>query len=355
MNTKMKRGRRNPGSALWLILIVLFVLTLTPAVFGGGRAEPSAAEPAAAPVQKKAIKLSHSHQASDASEIHTAAVVFRDYVNENSDTLEVKIYAANALGEERVVYEAMQLGAGATCVISGTAILNNFNQKIGVLDLPFLWEDYDHVHRVLDGEVGDILAAELDRSGFHVLAWMDSWGFRNVVTSKVEVKKPEDLKGLKIRTIQTPIYVAALNAMGANATPMAFGEVYTAMQTGVLDGFEHGASVVVAQKFYEVAKYIALTQHLFGPLVFAYSKMQWAELTDEEKAILEEGARRARDEQRRLAPVEVNKAFDFLKQQGMVINEIDTTTFEQNALSIQDEIAKERGASDLLQKIRAVR
>jgi len=302
---------------------------------------------------KKLIKLSHSHQADFASEIHTAAWIFQKWVEDNSDTLEVKIYAANQLGEERAVYEGMQLGSGATCVISGTAILNNFNKKIAVLDLPFMWKSYDHAHKVLDGKVGDILAKELDGTGFQVLAWMDSWGFRNVVTSKKEVKKPEDLKGLKIRTIQTPTYVAALNAMGANATPMAFGEVYTAMQTGVLDGYEHGSAVTKAQKFYEVAKYISLTQHLFGPLVFAYSKKEWAQLTDKERAVILDGAKMARDVQRSLGPLREEEAFEFLKTKGMVINPIDTSGFRKNAVAIQDNFAKERGATDLLQIIRS--
>ncbi len=302
---------------------------------------------------KKVIKLSHSHQADFASEIHTAAWIFQKWVHDNSDTLEVKIYAANALGEEREVYEGIQLGSGATCVISGTAILNNFNQKVGVLDLPFLWKGYDHVHRVLDGKAGEILAKELEAAGFKVVAWMDSWGYRNVVTSRKEVKAPEALKGLKIRTIQTPIYVAALNAMGANATPMAFGEVYTSMQTGVLDGFEHGAAVVKAQKFYEVSKYIALTRHLFGPLVFAYSEKEWGKLTDKEKQVVLEAAKMARDVQRGLAPIREAEAFEFLKGKGMVINDIDTSTFGKNAVGIQDKIAKERGATELLGVIRA--
>ena len=309
---------------------------------------------ASAFAETKVIKLSHSHQADFASEIHTAAWIFQKWVHDNSDTLEVKIYAANALGEERDVYEGMQLGSGASCVISGTAILNNFTEKIGVLDLPFLWKGYDHVHKVLDGQAGELLAKELDDAGFKVLAWMDSWGYRNVVTSKKEVQGPEDLKGLKIRTIQTPIYVAALNAMGANATPMAFGEVYTAMQTGVLDGFEHGAAVVKAQKFYEISKYIALTRHLFGPLVFAYSNSEWEKLTDAEQQVIMEAAIIARDVQRGLAPIREAEAFNFLREKGMMIHEIDTSTFRQNALAIQDEIAKERSATELLERIRAV-
>ena len=271
----------------------------------------------------------------------------------NSDALEVQIFAANALGEEREVYEGMQLGSGATAVISGTAILNNFSRKIGVLDLPFIWQGYDHVHSVLDGGVGDTLAQELEGEGFKVLAWMDSWGYRNVYTAKKEVTAPEDIAGLKIRTIPTPIYVAAVNAMGANATPMAFGEVYTAMQTGVLDGFEHSASVVKAQRFYEVAKYGALTQHLFGPLAFVYSKAEWDKLSEVEQDVILEGARIARDEQRRLAPIKEAEGFDFLKDQGMVFHEIDTTQFRKNAASVQEELAEERGALQLLKMIRS--
>ncbi|HSB82324.1 MAG TPA: TRAP transporter substrate-binding protein [Candidatus Methylomirabilis sp.] len=330
---------KRPASLIFLTMALLVGLVL------------ATTSPALA--AKKVIKLSHSHQADFASEIHTAAWIFQKWIEDNSDTLEVKIYAANALGEERAVYEGMQLGSGATAVISGTAILNNFNKKIAVLDLPFLWKSYDHAHRVLDGKVGEALAKDLDQTGFQVLAWMDSWGFRNVVTAKKEVKTPADLKGLKIRTIQTPTYVAALNAMGANATPMAFGEVYTAMQTGVLDGYEHGSAVTKAQKFYEVSKYIALTQHLFGPLVFAYSKKDWAQLSDKEKAVILEGARMARDVQRTLGPLREQEAFDFLKSKGMVIHKIDTSSFQKNAVAIQDSFAKERGATDLLQMIRS--
>jgi len=330
----MKKAKRLMFIVLVLAAIVLLV----------------ASSPALA--AKKLIKLSHSHQADFASEIHTAAWIFQKWIEDNSDTLEVKIYAANQLGEERAVYEAMQLGSGATAVISGTAILNNFSKKTAVLDLPFMWKSYDQAHHVLDGKVGEILAKELDNSGFYVLAWMDSWGFRNVVTSKKEVKVPADLKGLKIRTIPTPTYVAALNAMGANATPMAFGEVYTAMQTGVLDGYEHGAAVTKAQKFYEVAKYIALTQHLFGPLVFAYSKKEWSGLTEKEKAVILDGAKMARDIQRTLGPLREQEAFDFLKAKGMVIHKIDTSGFRKNAVEVQDKIAKDIGGTDILDIIR---
>jgi len=318
----------------------------------------AAAALAVAPVAaqtKKQIKLSHSSQASADSELHQAATVFEQEIAKISPTLEVKIYAANALGQERDVYEAMQLGSGATCAISGTAIVTNFNKRLGVLDLPFMWRDYGHTHKVLDGPVGATLAKELEGNGFKVLVWMDSWGYRNVITAKKAVNKPEDIKGLKIRTIPTPIYVAALNAMGANATPMAFGEVYNAMQTGVLDGFEHSAGMTYANKFYEVAKYGALTRHLFGPIVFACSMKEWQKFTPDEQKAIQAAANKARDNNRELAPIREKEAFDGLKAKGMTFVEIDTTGFRQAAVKVQDDLAKERGATDLLETIRTTK
>lgn len=305
-------------------------------------------------LRSQVIKFSHCHQADFSSELHTSAWQFQQYVNYKSETLRVKLYPSNALGQEREIYEGMQLGGGATCIVSGTAILNTFIRSIGVLDLPFLWRDYGHVHRVLDGDVGRYFAGQLGREGFKLLAWLDSWGYRNVVTARREIHSPEDLGGLKIRTIETPIYIAALKAMGANATPMAFGEIYTSLQTGVLDGFEHNASTVLANKYYEVAKHIVLTRHLFGPVVLVYSKADWERLSGKEQALVQEAADMARDIERALAPVRDSECLETLKQHGMTITEIDTSAFRDAAVDLQNRVAAELGATELLETIRSL-
>jgi len=301
---------------------------------------------------KKQVKISHATAADVANDNHMVAFIIASYINSNSDTLEARIYPANQLGEERAVVEAMQLGAGATMHIGGTAIHNNFNKRMGVLDLPFMWINYDHAHHVLDGKVGETLAAEHEKLGLKVLGWQDSWGYRNVVTTKKEIKKPEDLKGLKIRTIQTPTYVAALNAMGASATPMAFGEVYTSLQTGVLDGFEHASAVVYTGKYYEVAKYVTLTGHLFGPTVTVISKKEWDGYTDKEKQVVAAAAKLAQDVNRSLSVQRDAESLDKLKAKGMIVNPIDKTGFVKAALPLQDQLAKTLGADDLLKVIR---
>ncbi len=313
----------------------------------------SSAAPSAHAQAKKQVKISHATAADVANDNHMVAWILANHVNSNSDTLEARIYPANQLGEERAVVEGMQLGAGATIHVGGTAIHNNFNKRMGVLDLPFLWRDYDHAHRVLDGKVGQTLGAEHEKLGLKVLGWQDSWGYRNVVTVKKEVKTPEDLKGLKIRTIQTPTYVAALNAMGAKATPMAFGEVYTSLQTGVLDGFEHSSAVIATGKYYEVAKYITLTNHLFGPTATVISKKEWDGYTDKEKAVVAAAAKLAQDVNRSLSRQRDTESMARLKEKGMIVNPIDTGEFVKAAMPLQDQLAKTLGATDLLEQIRS--
>lgn len=304
---------------------------------------------------KKQIKISHATATDLGNDNHMVAWVMRNYINEYSDTLDARIYGANQLGEERAVVEGMQLGAGATCHVGGTAIHNNFVRRMGVLDLPFMWQGYDHAHKVLDGEVGKSLAKEYEGRGIKILGWQDSWGYRNVVTTKKEIKTAADLKGLKIRTIQTPTYVAALNAMGASATPMAFGEVYTALQTGVLDGFEHSPPVVFTGKYYEVAKYVALTGHLFGPTVTACSMREWQSFTDKERQVLADAAKMAQDVNRNLSAQRDAEAIDLLKSKGMIVTTIDKAPLVTAAAPVQDELAKQIGAEDLLRIIRATK
>ena len=302
---------------------------------------------------KKMIKFGFSSVADLENDNGMSGWVVQNFINSRSKTLAVEVYGSSALGSDQDVIQALQLGSGATMHVGGTALFNTFIPRVGVLDLPFMWQNYDHVGRVLDGEVGKALAGDFEKAGFKVLGWGYSWGYRNVMTRNKPIEKPSDMAGLKIRTIQSPIYVAALNAMGANATPMAFGETYTALQTGVLDGFEHAASMVVSAKMYEVTKNVALTRHLFGPTVLTYSLPLWKRLTDEERKSVEEGVALAIEINRALAPVREKQALETLATKGMTIRPVDTKDYIAKAQPLQVELATKIGAKDLLDKIRA--
>jgi tripartite ATP-independent transporter DctP family solute receptor len=304
---------------------------------------------------KKAIRINHAG-ADDiiGTEHQMFAWVFANYVNSKSPTLEVKIFPNSGLGQSRQVIEAMQLGSGASMHVGGMAEFANFcKAKCGVIGLPFIFSGYDHVQRVLDGPVGAELSQEMETIGFKVLGYLYSWGYRNVVTAKKEIKTVADLKGLKIRTIPTPVFVGAVNAMGASATPMNFGEVYTSLQSGVLDGFEHTATTTASFKFYEIARYYALTQHLIDPTVVAFSLSEWKRLDDKEQTVVLEGAKLATDIARAMSPVRDAEGIAELQKRGMTITRPDMTEARKSAAAFQQEMAAKLKAEHLLKQILA--
>jgi TRAP-type transport system periplasmic protein len=304
---------------------------------------------------KKVIRVNHAG-ADDilGTEHQMFSWVFANYVNQKAPTLDVRLFPNSGLGQSRQVIEAMQLGSGASMHVGGMAEFANFCQaKCGVIGLPFIFKGYDHVQRVLDGPVGAALSEELDKAGFKALGYMYSWGYRNVVTAKKEIRSVADLKGLKIRTIPTPVFVGAINAMGASATPMNFGEVYTSMQSGVLDGFEHTASTTLSFKFHEIAKYVAITQHLIDPTVVAFSNSEWKKLDPKEQAVVMEGAKLAIDIARAMSSVRETESFAQLKKLGMTITYPDMAEARAKAAEVQKEMAAKLKAEDLLTQILA--
>lgn len=309
--------------------------------------------PAAAQTGKKVVRI-HTAGPNDVNvETTRLAVEFANYVNANSDTVEAKVFPASQLGQTREVIEAMRLGSGASATTGGPAEYASFVKRLGVLGLPFLWKSYDHANAVLDGPVGKELDQEMEKSGFKVLGWAVSWGYRNVVTAKKEVKQPADLKGLKIRTIPTKVFVAAINAMGANATPMNFGEIYTSLQSGVLDGYEHTAATTLSFKFNEVACCIAMTRHLMDPTFLVFSLAEWKKFTPKEQEVMLKGAQLGAQVVRQAAPAREAESLAAVKKLGMKVNDIDTAPLQKAALAAQDELAEEFGAEALLAKIRS--
>src|SRR5437762_3050850 len=314
-----------------------------------------------------ALACGASAQAKKVLRIHTAgpndtnvdntklAVEFAENANKAVSSVDVRVFPASQLGQTREVIEAMRLGSGAAGTSGGPAEYASFVRRLGVLGLPFLWKSYDHAIAVLDGPVGKELDQDMERSGFKVLSWAVSWGFRNVVTAKKEVKQPADLKGLKIRTIPTKVFVAAINSMGANATPMNFGEIYTSLQSGVLDGYEHTVATTISFKFNEVACCIALTRHLMDPTFLVFSLAEWNKLSPAEQAALQKAATDAARVVRQMAPQREGEALAQGKKLGMKVNEIDSARLVKGAIVAQDELAKEFGAEKLLEQIRKTR
>ena len=313
----------------------------------------AAALPALAQAPAKKLVRIHTAGPNDLGVDNTMlAHQFMTYVNANSNSVEVKVFPASQLGQSREVIEAMRLGGGASGTTGGPAEYASFVKRIGVLGLPFMWKSYAHAEAVLDGPVGKELEADMEKAGFKVLSWAVSWGYRNVVTAKKEVKTAADLKGLKIRTIPTKVFVSAINAMGANATPMNFGEIYTSLQSGVLDGYEHTAATTVSFKLNEVACCIAMTRHLMDPTVLVFSLAEWKKFSPAEQAVMQKGAQEAAAIVRKMAPEKEAESLATVKKLGMKVVDIDVAPMQQAAATAQDELAKEFGAEALLAQIR---
>jgi tripartite ATP-independent transporter DctP family solute receptor len=300
---------------------------------------------------KLILRLSHSMTAGPTS-LHILAQAFKEIAERRTNgAVVVRIFSSGTLGQERETVQQVQEGL-IDFMVSGTAIWGSVAPKLQVFDFPFMWRDWAHVHGVVDGPIGRAAADYLERTvRMRPLAWGDSFGFRNVVTRSRDITEPARLSGLKIRTIQSAIYVKAVELMGASPTPMAFGEVYTSLQTGVIDGYEHDASTTLQQRFYEVARFFTRTRHIAGVLGLWASAATLRELPPDLRAAIEAAAIEAAARQRAVGPAEDASAMAVLQQQGMTIRDIDGRAWRPAAEVLWH---REAGALDAVPWLEAV-
>jgi tripartite ATP-independent transporter DctP family solute receptor len=298
------------------------------------------------------LRLSHSMAVGNTA-LHVFGDKFRELAERaTGGALTIRVFPSGTLGQEREVVQQLQEGL-VDFMVSGTAIWGSVAPKLQVFDFPFLWRDWDHVHRVVDGQVGQAAADYLEATvRMRPFAWGDSFGFRQVITRSRRVTDASQLAGLKIRTIQSPIYVKAVELMGASPTPMAFGEVYTSLQTGVIDGYEHDASTTLQQRFYEIARYMARTRHIAGVLGLWASAATLARLPPGFRAPLEQAATEAARHQRAMGPHEDSAAAEQLLERGMTINEFDNTAFHGAAERLWETEARALAVGSWLEAIR---
>jgi tripartite ATP-independent transporter DctP family solute receptor len=295
------------------------------------------------------LRLSHSMTAGRTA-LHVLGQTFKEIVERRTGgAVVVRVFASGTLGQERETVQQLQEGL-IDFMVSGTAIWGSVAPRLQVFDFPFLWRDWDHVHRVVDGATGRMAADYLERTvRMRPLAFGDSFGFRNVITRSRDVTAPSQLAGLKLRTIQSSIYVKAVELMGASPTPMAFGEVYTSLQTGVIDGYEHDASTTLQQRFYEVARYLVRTRHIAGVLGLWASARRLRELPAEVRAIVGEAAAEAAAAQRAMGIDEDAAATASLREHGMIVRDIDVRPWRSAAEALWQREARALDAAAWLE------
>ena len=265
----------------------------------------------------------------------------------------IQNFYAGALGAERESVEAVQLGT-LDMVMTSTGPLPNFVPEVAILDIPFLFRDYAHARAVLDGPIGQELLAKFEAKGLKPLAWGEN-GFRHMTNSKRDVKAPEDLKGLKMRTMENPVHIAAYKGFGIITTPMAFPEVFTALQQGTVDGQENPLPVIISAKFDQVQKHLTLTGHVYSPCIFVMNKAAFDKLSAADKQAFLEAAKVAIKANRARVDEDDAKGVADLRAKGMtVIDNVDKARFVAALAPVNAEFEKQFGKANL-DKIRDVK
>ena len=286
----------------------------------------------------KVIKLSHVVNEKDG--FHIAALKFKELVEAGSDYT-IEIHPNAELGDERTLLEGMQFGTIDMGIITNGPV-SNFSPEIAVLELPFLFTSNEEAYKIMDGPIGQELLGNLSKVGLKGLAYAER-GFRNLTNSKREVLSPADLKGLKIRVMENPVYIDTFKALGANAVPMAWTEALTAMQQGTIDGQENPVNVIYSFKLAETQKFMSFTRHTYAPAVFVMGQNLYASLDEKNQKLFQESAQAAAQHERNWNMEQEAEQLAAIKELGMTISEPDLTPFQNAVAPVYTKYGKKFG------------
>lgn len=264
----------------------------------------------------------------------------------------VKVFGQSSLGSEKDTIEQTKIGA-LDMVRVNVAPFNNIVPETIVPSLPFLFRSKEHMRRVLDGPIGDEILASMEAQGFVGLAFYDS-GSRSFYTTKRQIKSGADMKGMKIRVQQSDMWVAMMQALGANATPLPYAEVYTALKTGVVDGAENNWPSYESSRHYEAAKFYSLTEHSMAPELLVFSKRIWDTLSKEEQTIIRAAAKESVPFMRKLWDEREAKSRAAVEAAGsQIVSDLDKKSFSDPMAPVYAKFAATPKLQDLVKRIQA--
>lgn len=250
-----------------------------------------------------------------------ATKVFIDEVEKLSGgKMKVRPFGAASLGSDVQMQQAL-IGGAQEMMVGSTATLVGITKEMALWDTPFLFNNAQEADAVLDGPVGTKVKAKLEEKGLVGLVYWEN-GFRNLTNNKRAVAKLEDLDGIKLRVMQNTVFLDSFKTLGANAIPLPFSELFSALETKAVDGQENHYNTILSSKFYEVQKYLTVTNHVYSPWIVTVSKKFWDQLSAAEKKVLMDAAVKSRDFERKDTRDEAAKALADLKGKGMQINEL---------------------------------
>lgn len=262
-----------------------------------------------------------------------AAEYFGKLVGERSGgEIEVQVFPAAQLGSERDMVEGLQLGS-LEMTLTSTGPMGNFVPQVKLFNLPFLFKDRESCYRVLDGEIGNQIADRFTTVGIRSLGWFEN-GFRNITNSKRAINSPKDMDGLKIRVMEDDVFILTMKALGASPLPMAFGELYTALEQKTVDAQENPLAVIHSSRFFEVQKYLAMTGHFYSPAVLLISEITWKTLSPEQQKLITEAATEARTYEREISLKADQELEAACAREGMEVTHPDKAPFAEAVAGI---------------------
>ena len=280
-----------------------------------------AAVPAAIAQGKAIIKLGWATSDGERDPSAVGARAFKAALEAASKgTIEVQLFPNRQLGDEKPMMEGLRFGTVDAAIITN-AVVAQLEPAFQLNDLPFLYADEAEARKVLDGKVGAEMAKRLEAKGITVLGYMEA-GFRNMINNKKPIEVPGDVAGIKFRVMQNPVFIDMFNSLGGSAVPMAWGETYTAVQQGMIDGLELPLAFIDSLKVYEVTKLLSLTNHTYTALELLIGKRALGKLSAEQRKAVAEASKIAVAEQRRANFEHTRQVIDVLKGKGMQVNAV---------------------------------
>jgi tripartite ATP-independent transporter DctP family solute receptor len=250
-----------------------------------------------------------------------AVKFFADQVEKASGgKMRVRAVGAAALGPDTQMQQAL-IGGAQEMMVGSTATLVGITKEMALWDTPFLFNNVREADAILDGPIGQKVMDKLQEKGLVGLVYWEN-GFRNLTNSKRPVQRMEDFDGIKLRVMQNNVYLDSFKTLGANAVPMPFSELFGALETKTVDGQENPFNTILSSKFFEVQKYLSVTNHVYSPWIVLVSKKWWDGLSKDEQKVLLDAARASRDFERKDTREEAGKALAELRAKGMVVNEL---------------------------------
>ena len=240
--------------------------------------------------------------------------------------VKLQVFCCAQLGSERELAEGVRLGTINMTSVAAEGALPAWVPELQAFGLPFIIRDREHIYKVLDGPGGKELESKLNAQGLVVLGWWEL-GFRNMTSKDKPIRTPDDLKGLKMRVQEAKVWLGLMRALGAIPTPIPFGELYNALQQGVVDGQENPIVTITSMKFYEVQKQVGLTEHTYTALPILASKKWWDTLKPNQRDVIAASVRESVPLQRKAVGGQVDEGIAFLKNQGVTINAVDKAKF----------------------------